>query len=320
MRIHAPRLQLDRFTDLSVDDLERLAEVDRVKKHELTDSPSEADVVLFTQCHMVDWRLRAITQHPVARRHWQKVMVYDERDNPWRSFPGVYVSAASSSFDSRFQRAWGYARVRPLPIPHVDAPDLLFSFVGSPTAACRRSLFRLEHKDSVIEQVQDFVWDSTQPTFEARRRRYGEILARSRFVLCPRGRGTSSFRLYETLAAGRVPVVISDEWVPPDGPDWSRCSLRIREDEIGSLVETIERSDRRWAEMSDAAKATYGEFFSESLALHRIASILEDLRRANTCRRRDWFMEARGVGASLRDHWQRHTKRLTRDTSTEGRR
>ena len=30
---------------------------------------------------------------------------------------------------------------------------------------------------------------------------------RSKFFLCPRGTGTSSIRLYETLSAGRVPVI-----------------------------------------------------------------------------------------------------------------
>jgi hypothetical protein len=315
MRIHLPRIQLDRFTDLGVDDLERLAQVDRVKKHELTDTPTDADVVLFPQCHMIDWRLKAIRRHPVAQRHWQKVMVYDERDNPWRSFPGVYVSAPARTFDPRFQRAWAYARVRPLPLPDVDEPDLLFSFVGSPSAACRRPLFCLQHKNSLVEEVRDFVaWDSAHPNFEARRRRFGEVLARSRFVHCPRGRGTSSFRLYETLAAGRVPVIISDEWVAPVGPDWSRCSLRFREDEMDLLISTIERADERWAQMSDAARAAYDHFFSEPVAFHRIAEALDDLRQANVYRRGRWSIEFRGIGASVRERVRRGRKR--NETST----
>lgn len=301
MRIHVPRLQLDAFTDLRVDDFERLAELDRVREHELTDMPNEADIVLFPQCHMVDWRLSAIRRHPIARRHWHKVMVFDERDNPWRSFPGVYVSAAASSFDTRFQRAWGYARVQPLPVPDIAAPDLLFSFVGAPTAPCRRLLFRLAHKDSVVEEVRDFVWESTHPGFGTSRRRYAEILARSRFVLCPRGRGTSSFRLYETLAAGRVPVIIADEWVPPDGPEWSRFSLRVPENDLRLLVGTIERADAQWAEMSGAARAAYTDFFSESIAFHRIATLLQDLRRVNSPSAGRWSAAARGVAASLRD-------------------
>ncbi len=43
-----------------------------VRVHEVVDNPAEADVVLFVQCHMVDWRLAAIRGHPTARAHGTK--------------------------------------------------------------------------------------------------------------------------------------------------------------------------------------------------------------------------------------------------------
>src|SRR5665213_677446 len=146
MRVFLPRIGTGPFTDLRVDDFERLAAVDRFGCHEITLDPADADVILFTQCHMVDWRLRAIRDHPVARQYWEKVMVYDERDRPWLSFPGVYVGSPASLFDDEAQRAWGYIQTPDVSNSSVE-PDLLFSFVGSDTARCRRPLFDIRHPD-----------------------------------------------------------------------------------------------------------------------------------------------------------------------------
>jgi hypothetical protein len=261
-----------------VDYFEFLASVDSFGRHELVDDPESADVVLFVQCHMVDWRLRAIRHHSVARAYWDKVMVFDERDRQWPSFPGIYVSSDKSSFDGRRHRSWSYLRV-----PTGDAdeaePDLLFSFVGSRTAKCRSALFELRHPEGVVEEVSDFMfWDQASPRYEERRRRFSEVLGRSRFVLCPRGRGTSSIRLYETLAAGRVPVIISDDWVAPTGPDWGAFSLRVPESRARTVVDVIDAHRNDWPAMSASASAAHREYFSERVTFHRIVDLLTDLR------------------------------------------
>jgi hypothetical protein len=117
---------------------------------------------------MIEWRLRAILNHPTARRHWERVMIYGERVRPWRSFPGVYVRMPKKSFDPRGQREWSYFRT---PVLSTDAitPDLLYSCVGSPTHSSRDELFRLRHPDAVVEEVRDFMfWDSRSPGFHDR--------------------------------------------------------------------------------------------------------------------------------------------------------
>src|SRR4051794_35247965 len=242
MRIYLPRVETSPWSDVSVDDLEDLAKVDQFGVHELVEDLDHAEIVLFPQCHMVDWKLEAIRRHPAARRHWPKVMVVDERDRPWSSFPGVYVSQPRSRFASQEQRAWGYLR-REDPQTRKSRtvePDLLFSFIGSPTASCRRPLFELRHPDGIVEEIRDFMfWNPDSDDYQGKQRRYQEVLARSRFVLCPRGHGTSSIRLYETMAAGRVPVIISDEWVAPPGLDWDRFSLRVAESEAGLILELL---------------------------------------------------------------------------------
>lgn len=302
LRIHLPRLELEPWGDLRVDQLEALAALDRFGVHELVGEPEAADVILFVQCHVVDWRLEAILAHPIARRYWGKVMVYDERDRPWLSFPGAYVCAPARTFDERRQRAASYVHVPEAAGASARDPDLLFSFVGSATARCRRSLLELRHPDAIVEEVRDFMfWDSDAPGYAQRRDRYRDVLARSRFVLCPRGRGTSSFRLYEALAAGRVPVIISDEWVAPEGPNWSAFSLRVRESQIGGLEELLEHRTSDWAAMSKAATEAYEAYFSDSARFHRLGELLRHLHDARPVRSRRWKVRCRGVVRSAHE-------------------
>lgn len=245
----------------------------------MVSNPEAADAVVFSQCHMLpsEWRLEPIRDHPLCVKFRERVMVYDERDVPWCAFPGLYVSMRRSRFNWRAQRPCAYHRVPTAPLASRD-PDLLYSFVGSPGPVCRRSIFRLVDSDAVIEEVENFTfYDAASPAFEQRRAHYRDVVARSRFVLCPRGRGTSTFRLYETLANGRVPVIISDDWVPPGGPDWDSFTIRCRERSIKDLPQLIRERSDEWGMMSTAATHAYEEFFSPSASFHRHAELWEEL-------------------------------------------
>jgi hypothetical protein len=301
MLVHIARIGDRPVTDLSVGDFELLAAVDRFRQHELTPDPAAADVILFTQCHAVDWRLRAIREHPLAKRYWAKVMVYDQRDRPWRSFPGIYVSSPRRAFDPGQQRAWSYPGTPHGPSSSND-PDLLFSFVGSATAPCRMPLLGLRHPDAIIEVVRDFMfWDTQAPRFEDHRIRFQEVLRRSRFVLCPRGRGTSSIRLYEALAAGRVPVIISDDWVEPAGPNWDAFSLRWPEGRTEGLVELLEDRAPGWRRMSEAASQAHQEYFAPEVSFHRIVDLCGELRASGLAPASPRRLRGRSVTTALHE-------------------
>lgn len=281
MLIHLARLLDPPHTDGPVRAFTSLAAQDKVGVHEITESAELADAILFTQCHMLptDWRLATIRDHPLTRQYRDKVMVYDERDRPWCAFPGVYVSMPRRLISQPYQRAWGYFTV-----PRTSAegePDLLFSFVASDSAGCRRPLFALKHSNAIVEKARRFTfYDQTSPNYGAQRARFQSILGRSRFVLCPRGRGTSSIRLYETLAAGRVPVIIADDWTPPLGPDWEAFSIRWPENQTRGLVTMLEERDHDWPQMSAEARRAYDRYFSAEVSFHNIAGLCDDLLRS----------------------------------------
>lgn len=59
-----------------------------------------------------------------------------------------------------------------------------------------------------------------------KRDRFRWLMERSVFALCPRGYGRTSFRLYEAMDFGAVPVYIYDDpWLPYSELDWSKLAI-----------------------------------------------------------------------------------------------
>ncbi|MEM9882375.1 MAG: exostosin family protein [Planctomycetota bacterium] len=246
------------------------------RRHLLVDDPEAAGLILIVDLHLLaDWRAAALGRHPLRRRFPEKVLIYNERDEPWCVWPGLYASMPARCLDPRRQRAWPYYRVGADVVrePSFDGADLLFSFMGSPSHRCRRPLLSLSHPRALVRDTRGFVFfdRGSDPVGHARQRSaYLDVLRRSKFVLCPRGRGTSSIRLYETMAAGRAPVIIADDWVAPDGPDWDTFALRVPEAEAASLPRRLEAMEDEAADRGAAAAAAWDRCFAAPVMFDRM--------------------------------------------------
>ena len=151
-----------------------------------------------------DWRLTTIREHPLVKHHREKVVVYDERDRPWCAFPGVYVSMPSTDFDRRAQKSWGYFRLPQTIVPRED-PDLLFSFIGSPSDRTRQMLFQLHHPRRLSRRCAALHFSIRRPTF----RGTSDTIQRDRWALAlrslPARKGNINFRIFEALSRGARP-------------------------------------------------------------------------------------------------------------------
>lgn len=266
----------------------RLARADAVAAHPAVEDAAHADAILFVDLHQHpdDPFLRAFRRHPLVAEHRDRIFVYDERDLPFFTFPGLYASATA-----RLARRWGGA-LAGAPYPHTPSmaapipvdPDLLFSFQGAVTHPVRTHILALTHRRCVLEDTTgvDFFSDQLAGDALDRRRkagaRYAEIIGRSKFVLCPRGHGPSSFRLYETLRMGRVPVVISDAWLPPPGVPWHDCIVRVAEKDVRHLPSVLERHEPQWPRMAAGARRVYDRYLAPTVLWHHYASSLEAIR------------------------------------------
>lgn len=61
------------------------------------------------------------------------------------------------------------------------------------------------------------------------RKEFTEALARASFSMCPKGVGSGTRRFWESLRAGAIPVLVSDEFAPPEIWDWNSTIIRVPE-------------------------------------------------------------------------------------------
>ena len=75
---------------------------------------------------------------------------------------------------------------------------------------------------------------------------YNEIISDSTFSLCPEGTGPNTIRLWESMALGSIPVIYSDDWLPPkiSGMDWRDFSVFIPIKEYENTLDILTSIDQ----------------------------------------------------------------------------
>ena len=98
---------------------------------------------------------------------------------------------------------------------------------------------------------------------------YVKNLTGSDYVLCVRGYGNYSLRLYECLCAGRIPIIVNTDIVLPfeDSIDWKRLGIWVEEGEIGRIGKIVAEFHRRqtaesFAALQRRAREVWREFIS----------------------------------------------------------
>lgn len=73
------------------------------------------------------------------------------------------------------------------------------------------------------------------------RKEFVENIAESDYVLCARGGGNFSYRLYETLSLGRIPVFINTDCVLPFEKEvpWKEMCVWVEEKDIETIAEKV---------------------------------------------------------------------------------
>ncbi len=151
---------------------------------------------------------------------------------------------------------------------------ILASFLGSvSTNPIRKQMFdALKTEDMFI--VEDVY------TKKENMPRFIETTEKSCFTLCPRGYGKTSFRMYEAMQLGSVPVYISDEhWLPyTKFVDWKKISVLVRPDEIKNIPAILKKllASGEYKVMAAAAKKAYDDYFSFESMFKWILKILEE--------------------------------------------
>ncbi len=249
--------------------------------HTIVGHPAEADLILLAGSFGTDPNV--LLRHPLYLRYPDRCAVYTEDDNYLPLVPGVYCSAQVDEH-SRAGRTFSYSYISrggQFSNPFVGSTaipsqkSLLFSFQGGSTSLLRKRLFNLRfgRPDILIENTSTYYhWDLNQPGRKDRQQHYAGTLASSHFVLCPRGAGTGSIRLFEVMSAGIAPVLISDDYLLPSGIDWDSFLLRVPEKDIARLPKLIEPHLASSAERGRLAQAAWLQHFAPEHEFNQIAA------------------------------------------------
>ena len=251
----------------------------RTNQVDLVADPAEADVILFAEQHPGhDPYFSAVVKHPVYRRHREKCVLYHDADRSITRLPTLSPSIERWQFDPRHQRGCHYiARIEVNKSVDEHVPDyrperrFLANFMGSSrTHPIRRGLLKLDERDFKLHDTDvRYFWEVPHE----QRNAFVEVCAESYFVLCPRGAGPSSYRLFEAMQLGRVPVIISDEWVPVEGVDWSTCSVRVSESEVPQLPELLRARQPEAVNMGREARRIWETRFSPEASLATLTEL-----------------------------------------------
>lgn len=157
-----------------------------------------------------------------------------------------------------------------IPNPPKKQKDLLCSFVGSSTHQIRTMIWAaINHKEDTFINLKN--WEAAVKKDDVNL--YLNVAARSKFLLCPRGYGLNSFRLYEAFQLNSVPVVISDQFYLPwqDELDWNQFAVLMKKDEIPVLYDKLKSiTDSRYASLLSNGKRLYEKYFTLEGTCHQI--------------------------------------------------
>ena len=152
-----------------------------------------------------------------------------------------------------------------IPIPLVCSPikeevkpklekDIFCSFVGSITHPIRNMMYQtLVNNPKYVISAKNWTSSVSENDFN----NFINITSRSIFCLSPRGYGRSSFRLYEAIQLGSIPVFIYDvKWCPfEEDLDWNDFSVLIHESDIPNIDNILSGySDDKIKKMQDNLK------------------------------------------------------------------
>ncbi|MBG29617.1 MAG: hypothetical protein CMI31_06400 [Opitutae bacterium] len=247
-------------------------------------NPKKSDMILFSGD--MGPHLEFVRISKLYRKYRNKCFVFSAEGKAIKFVRGLYASIEGKEYSEKLYRGGFY-----LIDEHIKAkeevtnPKYLYSFVGSiDTSETRTKLLKLNRKDSPIVDVSGKVseaWANYEDETEKKKLidSYISSILNSKFVLCPRGYNCSSIRLFESMKLGRAPVIISDEWTSPIGPDWDSCSVRINERDILKIPVLLKERENEWKDLGESAKETWEKYFSDTGALETITKSCSDIAK-----------------------------------------
>jgi hypothetical protein len=232
--------------------------------------------------------------HPLVIQHPCKSFLWCDRDDPIPILPGLFAGLPTNRMDQRLHRTGFYLsrsnnRIHELKSKKkLPVKQYLASFQGTLSSNIRKTLFRLKLTSDrimlkTVEQLwSGFIFGQGFDNSESLVNDYAELLLQTKFALCPKGNGVSSYRFFESLEAGCVPVVISDQYNSPVSNQDLPYFLQLEERRISNLEAFVLQNEPDYETLSRNASLIYQKHFADESKIQFIGDAIDSLLRTST--------------------------------------
>lgn len=178
------------------------------------------------------------------------------------------------------------SKVIPLPLlyeSNLKKADLekkyIASYIGRPTHKIRTKL-----EDRITSNEKFYIKNITSMSSSISKENlelFEKLIKESYFSICPRGYGPTSFRLYESIQMGTVPIYISDKFFLPyiEFLDWSEFAILLKSRNISSLPRKLNNliESGEYFRLKDNLDKVSEKYFNFLYMSKYIKSIVEKL-------------------------------------------
>jgi len=136
-----------------------------------------------------------------------------------------------------------------------------FNFVGQCNYMGRNIFKSLNLSNYDFEETQT-VYNLKKPEKKQKLIQFLNRISESKFVFCPRGIGSSSFRTYQSMMSGSIPIITGMNDYPfEDEVDWDSICIRGNLNNLPSLIQkAINMSREEYDTTRDNAMLFWGEY------------------------------------------------------------
>jgi hypothetical protein len=266
----------------------------------LTEDPKEATFIIFIGGINGEHN-EHIKRNRIYKEFKKKCYIISDSGYGLKSVKGIYTSISKLEYNKSIHVPGWYfpmtdLREHAINNKIIKKQNITCTFRGDlKTHKVRKSIHEfIKNKISSINRYKSTNTDGKQikawvdydrSKIMALKNTFIQEILDSEFVLCPRGYNTSSMRVYEVMSLGRVPIIISDNWIRPRGPEWNAFSITIKEKEIYKLDEIVSKFLGRSTQMGKFARMEWENWFSlEVYAKH----ILSNIRKLEKRKKSFW--------------------------------
>ena len=251
---------------------------DPFKMYILEKDPEVADLIIFVEHHLgFDPYCFQVLKHPIFKKYRNKCYLYHDHDKHISLIPTISPSICISNFNRKMHYPYHYLeQISNNPyIEYVNdkihKKKFLFSFIGATRTypvVRDKIIEKFKGHDNINDTKGSNSWDLNEDERDKYFKKYAQILLQSKFILCPRGIGPSTYRQYESMKLGIAPVIISDEWVPSERIDWENCSIRIKEKDVGQIENILKSREDEAKVLGINARKTFEKYMSFENQFH----------------------------------------------------